>query len=202
MLALFLIPFIGSSQETKNDFQLGFTLSPNLSWITSGGNELVPDGAKPGFSYGVIADFGFAKNYFFSTAFTVTSLNCEAEKPNISTDKYRLQYLEIPITLKLKSNPTSSGRFYGQFGLGTGINISAKKDSEAFGTKVMTKDISISSDVNAFRLGLIAGAGAEWNIGRNLSAVTGVAFNNAFTETFKDYDSKNPYITLTLGVFF
>lgn len=198
VLALLLIPFLGKSQDAPDNFQLGFTSSPTLSWMTDDGSKLASSGGKVGFSYGVIADFGFAKNYFFSTAFTVTSLNSEAEMMGVSTDKYKLQYIDIPLTLKLKSNPTSTGRFYGQFGLGTGINISAKRS----GVQPSSEEVSISSDVNKLRLGLIAGAGAEWNIGRNLSAVTGVTFNNGFTKTFKDYDSKNPYMALTLGVFF
>ncbi len=86
--------------------------------------------------------------------------------------------------------------------MGTGINVSAKKDAVGVGASASGKDISISSDVYIFRLGLIAGGGAEWNIGRNLSVLTGVTFNNGFTKTFKDYDSKNPFITVNLGVFF
>ncbi|MBC8053395.1 MAG: PorT family protein [Sphingobacteriaceae bacterium] len=194
-LAIVLIPFLSISQESGRSFQLGFTLSPTISWLTDDGSKLVSDGAKPGFSYGVIADFGFAKNYFFSTAFTLTSLNSEA-KIATGTNKYRLQYIEVPLSLKLKSNTSGMGRFYGQFGLGTGVNVSAKKDDSS------GKGISISSDVNTFRLGLIAGGGAEWNVGRNLNVVTGVTFNNGFTKTFNDYDSKNPFVTLNLGVFF
>jgi len=195
LLLILLSPFLALAQETEKDFQLGFTLSPTLSWLT---NEkgLESSGAKAGFSYGVIADFGFAKNYYFATAFTLTTLNSEAHNViTKSDDIFRLQYIEVPLTLKLKSNESGSGRFYGQFGLGTAVKVSAKKDDS--GVKS-----SVSSDVNPFRLGLIAGGGAEWNLGRNLSAVTGVTFNNGFTNTFKDFESKNPFVTIHLGVFF
>jgi hypothetical protein len=201
LLAVLMIPFLAKSQTREKDLQLGFTLSPTLSWLTNGGNELTSEGSKAGFSYGVLADFGFAKNYYFSTAFTLTSLNSEGKRSDKSIDNYHLQYIEIPLTLKLKSNPSGPGRFYGQFGLGTGINVSAKKDvTSALGTT--SKDVSISSDVNVFRLGLIAGAGAEWSIGKNLSGLTGITFNNGFTKTFSDVDVKNPFITLQLGIFF
>ena len=199
---IFLIPFFGHSQEMEKNFKLGFTLSPNLSWSTDDGNRLVSDGSRAGFSYGVIADIGFAKNYYFSTAFTVTSLQSKAVRTNVSTDEYKLQYIEIPFTLKLKSNPSDQGRFYGQFGLGTGINISAKKDAVTFGTNETLEGVSISSEVNSVRLGLIMGGGAEWNVGRNLTALTGVTFNNGFTKTFKDFDSRNPFVTLNLALFF
>ncbi len=200
-LAAILIPFLAKSQDNEKSLQLGFTLSPTLSWLTNGGDKIASEGAKAGVSYGVLADFGFAKNYYFSTAFTLTSLNSKGTKADKSIDSYHLQYFEIPFTLKLKSNTSGAGRFYGQFGLGTGINVSAKKDvTSALGSS--SKDVSISSDVNIFRLGLIAGAGAEWNIGKNLSGLTGVTFNNGFTKTFSDVDARNPFITLQLGIFF
>lgn len=202
LACILLLPFISKAQENDKNFDLGFTLSPNLSWITNDGDKLVSDGAKPGFTYGVIADIGFAQNYFFSTGFTITSLHSQAETAANSREKYKLQYIEIPLTLKLKSNTLNQRRFYGQFGVGTGINIAAKKDVKSVGATTSGDDISISSDVNAIRLGLVAGAGVEWNIGKNLSVLSGLSLNNAFTKTFKNYDSKNPYLTLNLGLFF
>lgn len=196
MLAILLSPVFCLAQETENSFQLGFTLSPTFSWLTNEG-ALESSGGKAGFSYGVLADFGFAKNYFFSTAFTLTSLKSEAHNTVTQADDiFKLQYIEVPLSLKLKSNPSEMGRFYGQFGLSTGINVSAKMDGQE------GDNISISSAVNTFRLGLIAGGGAEWKVGRNLSALTGVTFNNGFTKTFKEFDSKNPFVTLHLGMFF
>jgi hypothetical protein len=201
LLAAVIFPFLAKSQTEEKDLQLGFTLSPTLSWLTNGGDALVSEGSKAGFSYGILADFGFAKNYYFSTAFTLTSLNSEAKRTDKSIDNFHLQYIEVPLTLKLKSNPSGIGRFYGQFGLGTGIKVSAKKDITT-ASGATSKDVSLSSDTNIFRLGLIAGAGAEWSIGKNLSGLTGVTFNNGFTKTFSDVDSRNPFITLQLGIFF
>lgn len=201
LYALLFVALSSNAQEKEKDLQLGFTLSPTLSWLTSDADFLKPDGAKTGFSYGVIADIGFAKNYYFSTAFTLTSLKSNAKIAS-SSNTYKLQYIEIPFSLKLKSNATELGRFYGQFGLGTGINVSAKEDASDFKTGNSHKNLNISKDVNIFRLGLIAGGGAEWNVGRNLSVLTGVTFNNGFTKTFKDYESKNPFVTLNLGIFF
>jgi hypothetical protein len=196
LLLTLLIPFLASSQETEKSFQLGFTLSPTLSWLTNE-NNLESASAKAGFSYGVIADFGFAKNYYFATAFTLTSLNSEAINTVTKAENtFKLQYIEVPLTLKLKSNTSGSGRFYGQFGLGTAIKVSEKINDNS------ANKSTVSAQANPVRLGLIAGGGAEWNVGRNLSAVTGVTFNNGFTKTFKDFDSKNPFVTLHLGIFF
>jgi opacity protein-like surface antigen len=201
LLVLSFLPIAAMSQEVEKNFKLGFTVSPNISWIpdnegTAGG------GASIGYSYGVLADLGFAKNYFFSTGFTLTTLNSSAEQVDLASEKYYLQYIDIPLSLKLKSNAGSSPRFYGQFGLGTGIKVSAKAKIQPFGQTGYSSKQDISSNVNIFRLGLLAGAGTEWNISRNLTVVTGVNFNNPFTKVFDSGESKNPYMTLQLGVFF
>lgn len=203
---LLLTPFFSYAQESEsnNDFQLGFTLSPNVGWLhnTSASSGFDADGISPGFAYGVLADFGFARNYYFSTALTVSTINGDVKVgtgTGISQQKYKLQYLEIPLTLKLKSNINEMGRFYGQFGLGTGINIGAKKD-----IKGGEENISIGSEINTFRLGLIAGGGAEWTVGKNVQVLTGLTWNNGFTKLIDDKSNsaRNSYVALNLGVFF
>lgn len=203
---LFMSPFFALAQEDESDrdFQLGFTVSPNVGWLhnTGSGDGFKADGSRPGLAYGVLADFGFAKNYYFSTALTVTTINGDVRAGTGTTateQKYKLQYLEIPLTLKLKSNFNEMGRFYGQFGLGTGINIGAKKD-----IKNGEENVAIGSDINIFRLGLIAGGGAEWTVGKNVQVLTGLTWNNGFTKVIDDKsnNARNSYVALNLGVFF
>jgi len=205
VLIICLLPAILKAQDDDRNFKLGFTLSPNIGWLggTSSDSEVNEDGARAGFSYGVLADVGFAKNYFFSTAFTLTSVGSKIRLNGIasSEETYKIQYLEVPLTLKLKSNPDELGRFYGQFGLGTGIKVKARKDFK-YGTE-SGEDIDASKDINIFRLSMILGAGAEWNVGRNLSVMTGLTYNNGITKIFdKGPDGRNSYVALTLGVFF
>ncbi|MBC7913586.1 MAG: PorT family protein [Pyrinomonadaceae bacterium] len=204
---LFLIPFLSNAQEAEKSIQLGFTLAPNVAWLQNidSNSSYSSDGSQPGLAYGVLADLSFAKNYFFSTAFTVTTVNSKATLSSGTTktsEKYKLQYIEIPLTLKLKSNASNTARFYGQFGLGTGINISAKKDI-ASTTTTSGKNISIGSDINTFRLSLIAGGGAEWVASKNLHVLTGVTWNNGFTNmSNKVSNGRNSYVALNLGVYF
>lgn len=214
---MILFPCFLSAQYRKNDFQLGFTVSPNIGWLGIQDQRIpnyTSDGVRPGFSYGVLADFGFARNYYFSTAFTITTINGKSEMiasnsgpaSDVARHTYKLQYLNVPLTLKLKSNENPWGRFYGQFGLETGVNIRARMDSgteSASSGSSESRNEDISSDVNTFRLALVAGAGAEWKIDGNLSILTGVTYNNGFTNALSGSpEARNSYLALTLGVFF
>ena len=201
VLIICSIPFLSAAQEAEKNFLLGLTASPNLGWESSPSGSNEGRELRSGFSYGLIADLGFAKNYYFSTGFVVTTLNSKSgtggDLP--ATLVNHLRYIELPLTLKLKSNENSSGRFYGQFGLGTGIKVRATQDYSSSG---VSESRNIGDGTNIVRLSLVAGGGAEWNIGRNLSLLTGVSLNNGFTNVFKDNDSRSSYVVLNLGIFF
>jgi len=208
LLAVFLAPLFANAQSlTGNRAQLGFTTSPTFGWLTfpSGQTpEIEPDGMRTGFSYGVLADLPFSENYYFSTALTVSTLNAKATEPGVSTSVYKLQYLEVPLTLKLKSDLMEGKRFYGQFGLNTGINIGSKQDIMFTSSASQDeKNRDIGDQINIFRAGLILGGGAEWKIGENMNLLTGLSYSNGFTDVFDgDAKAKNSYIALNLGIFF
>ncbi len=216
LFCLLLLPFLSSAQQGfyrpgsfyQGNIKLGFTLTPNIGWVrvtNSQGSPVAADGAGAGFSYGILGDFGFAPNYFFSTAFTVTSMNLKTKESYVQTALFtssknqlidKLQYIEIPLTLKLKTNPNNLGIFYGQFGLGTGINISSKESVNGSG-------YSNSSAANILRMSLIGGAGAEWALAPNLSLQTGLTLNHGLSNTLSGpYDIRSNYLALNLSLFF
>ncbi len=207
ILTLLLLPFGMQAQSVpEKSFSLGFTASPNFGWMTFPSEQLPstsPDGLRTGFSYGVLGDFAFSSNYYFSTALTVTSMNANT-KTDAYTAVYKLQYVEIPLTLKLKSNENNNKRFYGQFGLSADVKISAKQDVQfTDATLSSIKNADISDNINTFRLGLMFGGGAEWKIGQDLHLLTGFTYNNGLTDVLDTKDkAKNSYVSLNLGVFF
>ena len=203
-----LLPFVSSAQD-KN-FQLGFTFTPNIGWaqINDGNPNYTSDGSDLGFSYGLIGDFGFSDNYFFSTAFTITSVNNKisiANSPNSENRTIKLQYIEVPLTIKLKTNEMAGKNFYGQFGLGTGIKVRGKYDSEVVsgGQVISRNEKQEFEDGNTFRLSLVAGAGVQWNLGESSKVITGFTFNNGFTNISDSSPFiRNSYFALNLGVMF
>lgn len=223
---LIVLPFFTRAQEDsgarENSFkntQLGFTLTPNVGWLRDNDNDPATNykGSKLGFSYGILADLSLSanKNYYFSTAFVLTSINGKGtnDAPQGSDTffggeaDYKIQYIEIPITLKLKSNEKALGRYYGQFGLGTGVKVAAKADRTNYGfggiPSVKENNVNIKDRINNFRLGLIAGGGAEWKLDKSLALQTGLTFNSGFTDIFDDEgNARSSYFALNLGLFF
>ncbi|RQO72213.1 PorT family protein [Pedobacter sp. KBW06] len=217
-LTLFLLLLTGQlfAQEAGSPyygFRLGLTAHPTLGWVKPEVGKT--DGIALGFAYGLMADFNFADNYSFATGLTITTINGKStelgyndltanSRPVAQELRYRMQYIEVPLTLKLKTNKIGDLRWYGQFGLSNDFNIGSKLDVKRDGTKV--KDGANNSDYTRFyRAGLIVGGGAEYDLDNRTSLAIGLTFNNGFTNIAKNGDGKkvkNSYIGLNIGVFF
>ncbi|KLT65115.1 porin family protein [Pedobacter sp. BMA] len=204
-----------NSPLTSYGFRLGLTATPTVGWIKP--EQGKTNGLSLGFSYGLMGDFNFAPNYSFSTALTITTINGKSTEANVSPYqglssssnpkaydlKYKLQYVDLPLTIKLKTVKANDTRWYGQFGLSNSINIGAKQDAVSNGVKV-ADDTKISDQTSFYRAGLIIGGGGEFDISGNASIMAGLTFNNGFTNIVSDGSRtvKNHYIALNFGVFF
>lgn len=204
-------------QLTSYGFRLGLTASPTIGWVKP--EQGKSDGIALGFSYGLMGDFNFAPNYSFSTALTITTMNGKSTEVDptyiksldlaanksipVAYDlKYKVQYLELPLTIKLKTVKDNGRRYYGQFGLSNSFLLSAKQD--AVSSTAQLDNVKISDYTKFYRAGLIIGGGGEFDISENTSFVAGLTFNNGFTNitTDKNRDVRNHYLGLNFGVFF
>src|SRR5690606_24351736 len=109
-----------SSTYQYKPVSLGITFAPNMAWMRHGDAEDYRNTPKFGFAYGLLADFAFTENYYFATGLLINTLNSDVEYTDL-THSYRLQYAEIPLTLKLKSTMRYFRSYYGQFGFTGGL---------------------------------------------------------------------------------
>jgi hypothetical protein len=146
-------------------------------------------------------------------------------------EKYKIQYLDIPLTLKLKTNEIGYLTYYGQFGLDLSFNLKGTKDVDykfdGISAPISIEDQDINKDINAIRTALQVGAGAEYNISGDTYILAGIVWNNGLTNIFNNEEVKadddgtprlisdgsslsfgekfeaiNNYIGLTIGVIF
>ncbi|TDS15719.1 outer membrane beta-barrel protein [Sphingobacterium paludis] len=183
------------------NMSLGLTFSPNVGWLNYEDGSSFDGEPKLGYAYGLIADLGFARNYYFSTGLLINTLYSGSKLPldgatGTLNNVFRLQYAEVPLAIKLKTNEGGAGRFYGQFGFTAGVKVSGKERLES-----STDYRAIEGD-DIFRLGLLIGAGAEWRISNSLSALTGLSYNNGFTRTMKSGNPRLSYASFNIGLLF
>ncbi len=199
---LALISIKAFSQNTR------FTVfvDPQFSWMSSDIKTVESDGSKFGVNIGLNLDKFFAPNYALMTGISIdntggnlifrdsTTLKTnggDEELPEGSTVHYKLQYINIPLGLKLKTNEIGYLTFFTHLGINGGINIKATGEVDDF----ELENENISDEIKLFNLGYYIGAGVEYSIGGNSAIILGLTYTNGFIDITDDSDK------VTLGNF-
>lgn len=213
LLALFLFIAANSFAQDVSQLRLGLTAHPTFGFLKVENGK--GNGLSTGFSYGLMSDFEFAENYSFATGLTVTTINGKATILNYNPYssmiaganseydvKYKMQYLQIPLSIKLKTDEKDDMKWYGQFGLTTDFRIGAKQDVKS-GSTTLADDVKATDNTKFFRAGMIIGGGVEYRLSGKTSLLGGLTYNNGLTNIAKnDQSVKNHYVGLNIGVFF
>lgn len=216
ILSLFSALTLHAQQNTGPyyGFRLGLTAHPTFGFIKAENGKA--DGVSLGFAYGLMGDFNFAENYSFTTGLTVTTINGKSTEINpqpyaANTNqtgnlaynlKYKMQYIEVPLAIKLKTSKLGNLRWFGQFGLSNDFRIGAKQNAK-LGNQVLADDSNATDWTRFYRAGLIIGGGAEFDIDGHTSLMTGLTLNNGFTNiSTSENVVRNHFVSLNIGVFF
>jgi hypothetical protein len=214
-----LVVFISQAIYAQSDSKLHFGLkaSPSLAWFRTDSKDLQSDGSKFGFTYGLITEFKFATNYAFATGIDVTyrggkfkSENKVGDTSSVLKVNYSIEYIELPITLKLKTNEIGVLTYYLQAGVAPGINVRAKANVDmtttapgGYSSSSSLENQDVKDNINSFNLSMIIGGGVEYTLSGSTVLLTGIQFSNGFLDVF-DGDNKvnSNYLALSIGVLF
>lgn len=222
-------------------FRLGFKIQPTLNFTKMQEGNMSNNGAKLGFSYGLMGDFNLGKNpnYWFSVEALISSMpssiksndtlyNTSSGFPvaytNVSFD-YKLQYIQLPVSIKFRTNEIGMFSYWFQFGTAPSVliqnklttnsnpslystsvksHIPNKSSNDAFDFNGDNNKGRFRDNISAVRLPLVLGAGMEFKISGKTYANAGLRWDNAFTDMFRDktVKARNNYIGLQIGIFF
>ncbi len=189
--------------------RLGLAFSPVISWFnTSGDAGLVdPDGPRFNIAFGLNMDFRIAQNsnYYLSTGLFLLNTGGTIRHDYFTendngefflserTADFRINYVNIPLTVLLRTNEIGYMRYFGRVGFDSAFNTNSTFDYEDFRSDVnqtiAVEDEDASDFTSLVRFGLRIEAGFEYNIGgtTNLyfSAAYNSGLNNVFSEDYK-----------------
>lgn len=224
-LAGFLLLVMMSQSTFSQGFKLGLHASPSISWLKPDTEEYTSEGIRAGFSYGLLSEFLLAEQYSFATGINIRYQGGILNYPTADTINnqqylskertYRLQNLEIPLTLKMKTREIGYNTYFAVFGFGGSVNLRSKADDHFIDpdpdeSGLSRTDLDIKSEIPLFRISMILGLGFEHSLGGNTAIVTGVYFNNGFTNNLKgvnpELDKKQNailnFVELSVGILF
>lgn len=229
LLTLLIVFATFNFSQAQSDIRFGVTLNPGMSWYKPDNAVQKSDGVRFAFTYGLVVDykFGADERYAINTGLQIGMAGGRmsstgesvvlrtAEDPVISTIAMaaRVQYLELPISLKLRSNETEPGIvYYGQIGFINGFPFRKRADlsvDEVKQKNIELKNVEFFPDsiqkVVPYHFGLLIEAGVEYVLNDKTSIVGGIYFNNGFTNVFKDSNDDRVVMRnfgLRIGVLF
>jgi hypothetical protein len=189
-LVLLLSLFTYAAKAQYPPYYFGLKAAPQISWLNPNTDTYEGAGAKIGFAWGFIAEFNFTENHSITTGFNMLFNGGKLKFPAVQGGDtgtmirdYSIKYIELPLTLKMRTNDINGIRYFGRVGLGTAFKIGAKKTDEftPAGGSSVTGTKSNYNDVAAFRESLIVGLGAEYEIKEGPKLGVELTFNNGFT---------------------
>lgn len=226
LLLLLMMAFGSFAQDSGSSFHFGLKAAPSLAWLKVD-DGLEGNGSKIGFTYGLITEFNFSDRYAFATGLDVTYRGGKVKSQDIiknvnQTDSltrfgeanYTLQYIELPITLKLKTNEIGYLTYYLQAGLTPGINIRARANTKVYYEKPANAthptpnpsegdDVDVKDGINSLNLSMVIGGGIEYTLSGSTVLLAGIEFNNGFVDVIDGNGKANSnFLALKLGVLF
>lgn len=220
----------------QDEFRIGLKSGLNLGWLSGTSKAIDNDGITAAFSYGVMADYYFRDNYGLSAEILLSTVksNFTLNEPQVFTKlapvdtvqslnyEYTVQYLELPVSMKFRTNEIGNMTYWGNFGFSPGFALNSRttiggalpqavKDEDPTDFKVNDDDGTIftvndfDDKVFLFRFPLIIGGGVEYKMAGKTSLQGGIRYSNSFTDLFlkdKSADARNNYFAISLGILF
>ena len=203
------------AQVSISRVKFGVQASPNISWLSTNDNNIKGNGVNTGFKLGVTADYYFLENYAISTgigfAFNqggkiiheeggnfLTKSTLSDPKLNTGTKpladgvkiRYHVQYFEVPIGLKLRTQQFGYLRAFAEAPVFTlGFKTKAIGDVSDPIVGDFLKE-NIKQDVNGIALSWGFGGGVQYDLSPSTAVIAGLYFQKGFTDVTKDGTAK------------
>jgi hypothetical protein len=179
---------------------IGVHFDPLISWFSTNSYDVRNDGAIPGFNFGISYNSYFGPNYSFSSGINIISaggrlisnetthfelkyydheiVDVKPGEPII----YKINYLSVPLGIKLQTNQIGYGTFFTDLGFDPKIVILGRADIPSLNIK----GDNALPELRLFNLSYHVIAGMEYPLGGNNNVVVGVGFENNFLDITRD----------------
>lgn len=193
---------LSASVLAQEDVRFGFQSSPTFSWMNTNNNRINSSGVNLGLKLGMIGEFFFRENYavtsgigfWFNSGGTLLHeyrgiyWDPEILPPGIDTLpgmvklKYGIQFVEIPIGLKMRTREFGYNRFFVEPNLALGFKTQARGTARGANLGEEVTKINIRKEVGPINMSWGINGGVERAISESTSLVLGAGFQIGFAD--------------------
>ncbi len=182
----FFLMSAGVMAQDVSNLRLGIKLAPTFGnsrvLLDDPDNTVENDGSAFKLSIGLIADREFGNGYIFSSGLiylpkqvSITANSTGSNTFNDGVENYKLQYLQIPGTVKLFTNEIQPDvKVYFQLGMALEIKVYEEADTDLTEPEVI-------SQFQPFNIPVIIGTGFEYKAGVNTTIFAGFSYQRGLT---------------------
>ncbi|HUX96736.1 MAG TPA: porin family protein [Bacteroidales bacterium] len=196
LLLVFLMEVPAGITYAQKSIGFGIHADPVIGWFTSDNKDVINEGARPGFNFGLTFNRYFTENYAFSTGVSlITSggklvyndtisllLNSSTTVVPGNGIIYNIKYLAVPIGLKLKTNQIGYVTFFSDLGIDPKFVLGGKAEIPSL--QIEKEDAS--AELKNVSLGYHVTAGIEYSLGGTTALVLGLNFDSNFVDITQD----------------
>jgi len=196
---LLILPGVSVFAQT----QMGLKLAPVVvsNRVTNDIQSVDDDGSAFKFSVGLVVDKPISDSYFLSSGLIYIPKRASFRTDSATSEEYTLQYLQIPITLKLFANEVAPD-MKPYFQIGTGLEIKVFDEADE-------PDYEVIEQFNPIDFSVILGAGIEYRAGINTTLFGGISYQRGLVNTVNetiagadDLQIRNTVFSFDFGVKF
>jgi hypothetical protein len=197
--------------------QFGVQLSPTFSYMNTDNNLIEGDGTTVGLKLGLLTEYYFQENYSIHTGinfhfgsggslryddqFTSVDIWRESLSETFvpapdpaelsgSTFDYRLQFVEIPLGLTLRTREFGYVRYWVRPSFTLGIVSSSQGSIDGVNFAQDDETFKINPEVNPLNLSWGFAGGLEYSISTGTSLIGGLGFQSGFLDLTTDNDTQ------------
>lgn len=201
IIFFFIIALIPCRVSIAQDYRYGIYVAPAISWFKTDVVNVNNKGARTGFLFSISAERHLTDNWHFSSGLAFTTASARLVNANNSFFRfpdhtstiaagepviYRLQYISMPVGIKIKTSERGYFTYFAEFGLDPKVVINGRVDIPSLDIKgkfAMT-------EIRRFNAGYHITAGAEYSIDGNTSLILGLGYETNIFDITKDFESQ------------
>jgi len=197
---LYLVVFLSVQTLAAQDYRYGVYVSPVISWFKTDIDEVKNQGARAGFVFSISAERYLTDNWHFNSglAFINSSARLVSSSPSyfrFSTTSvvaagdpviYRIQYISIPVGIKIKTSEVGYLTYFAEFGLDPKVVVRGRADIPS----IDIKGGNAMNEIRRFNFGYHLSGGADYSIDGNTSLILGLGFESNIFDVTKDIENQ------------